>query len=65
MANAADVASQITTPSRSSAMKSPFGARTPDVVPFHGNTRSFAGSTFDVSGHAPHGAVSTSGSSFR
>ena len=65
MANAAEVASQMLSPSRSSLMKSAFGTRTPEVVPFHGNTTSFAGSTRDRSGSAPHGASMISGSSFR
>ena len=65
IANAAEVASQMVSPSRSSAIQSPSGTRTPEVVPFHGNTTSFFGSTWDRSGSSPHGAVSTSGSSFR
>ena len=43
MAKAAEVASQITIPSRSAAIQSAFGARTPEVVPFQGKTRSFVG----------------------
>ncbi|MNI26251.1 hypothetical protein D3C73_799420 [compost metagenome] len=65
MAKAAEVASQMVSPSRSSAIQSAWSTRTPEVVPFHGNTTSLFGSTFDRSGSSPHGAVSTSGSSFR
>ena len=52
-AKAADVASQIVTPSRSAAIQSAFGTRTPDVVPFQVNTMSDFGSTFDRSGSVP------------
>ena len=65
MAKAADVASQIASPSRSSAIQSASGTRTPDVVPFHGNTTSLDQSARDRSGSSPQGASSTSGSSFR
>ena len=43
IANAALVASQMVMPWRSSAIQSPFGTRTPDVVPFHRNTMSWSG----------------------
>ena len=65
MAKAAEVASQMTIPSRSEAIQSAPGAFTPEVVPFHGKTKSFFGSTAETSGNCPHGADSTSGSSFR
>ncbi|MNQ82909.1 hypothetical protein D3C85_979760 [compost metagenome] len=65
IANAAEVASQMVSPSRSSAIQSALSMRTPDVVPFHGNTTSLLGSTWLMSGSSPQGAVSTSGSSFR
>ena len=39
-AKAALVASQITTPSRSAAIQSASGTRTPEVVPFQVNTTS-------------------------
>ena len=39
-ANAAEVASQIVSPSRSAAIQSPFGTRTPEVVPFQVKTTS-------------------------
>ena len=41
------VASQMVRPLRSAAMKSPFGTRTPEVVPFQVNTRSASGRTLD------------------
>ena len=44
MANAADVASQITMPSRSPLIQSACGNRVPEVVPFQASTRSRAGS---------------------
>ncbi len=44
IAKAAEVASQITRPSRSAAIQSPSGMRTPEVVPFQASTRSRAGS---------------------
>ena len=52
-ANAAEVASQIVMPSRSAAIQSAFGTRTPEVVPFQVNTMSDSGSTFERSGSAP------------
>ena len=53
IANAADVASQIVSPSRSSAIQSPLGTRTPEVVPFHTKTMSCVGSVFgEVGQHA-------------
>ena len=45
MAKAAEVASQMVSPSRSAAIQSPSGTRTPEVVPFQVNTTSRAGST--------------------
>jgi len=48
-ANAAEVASQIERPVRSSAIQSAFGTRTPLVVPFQVKTMSFAGSIPDRS----------------
>ncbi len=39
-AKAAEVASQMVRPSRSAAIQSAFGTRTPDVVPFQVNTTS-------------------------
>jgi hypothetical protein len=53
IANAAEVASQIVSPSRSSAIQSPSGTRTPLVVPFQVNTMSRSGSTFERSGSRP------------
>src|SRR5437899_7259677 len=50
IAKTAEVASQIVKPRRSSAIQSPFGTRTPEVVPFHGKTTSRAGSTRERSG---------------
>jgi hypothetical protein len=52
-AKAAEVASQIVSPSRSAEMKSASGTRTPEVVPFQVKTRSAAGSTRDRSGSSP------------
>ena len=52
-AKAALVASQITTPSRSAAMKSALGTRTPEVVPFQVKTRSASLRTLVRSGRAP------------
>ena len=59
MAKAAEVASQITRPSRSAAMKSALGKRTPEVVPFQASTTSCAESTAARSGSLPYGASST------
>ncbi len=56
-ANAAEVASQIVSPSRLAEIQSAFGTRTPEVVPFQVNTTSVAGSTFDKSGSSPYGAL--------
>ena len=39
-AKAAEVASQMVRPARSAAIQSPFGTRTPEVVPFQVNTTS-------------------------
>ena len=47
------VASQIVSPSRSAGMKSPFGTRTPEVVPFQVKTRSALRSTLARSGSWP------------
>ena len=65
MAKAAEVASQMASPSRSSAIQSASGTRTPEVVPFHGNTTSLDQSAWLRSGSSPQGAVSASGSSPR
>jgi hypothetical protein len=56
IANAAEVASQIVRPRRSAAIQSPFGTRTPAVVPFHTKTVSRSGSTAARSGRWPYGA---------
>src|SRR4029077_17739778 len=53
IAKMAEVASQIVRPRRSAAIQSPFGTRTPEVVPFHGKTTSRAGSTRERSGSWP------------
>ena len=45
-AKAAEVASQIVRPLRSAAIQSPFGTRTPEVVPFQVKTTSW--SKFDL-----------------
>src|ERR1044071_4319475 len=58
-ANAAEVASQIVSPSRSALIQSAFGTRTPEVVPFQANTTSVAKSTLERSGSWPYGALST------
>ncbi len=52
-AKAAEVASQMVRPSRSAAIQSPFGTRTPEVVPFQVNTTSVAKSTLVRSGSSP------------
>ena len=44
MANTAEVASQRMRPGRSSVIQSPFGTRTPEVVPFQGKRMSRSGS---------------------
>ena len=53
-AKAAEVASQMVSPSRSAAIQSASGTRTPEVVPFQANTTSrvFA-STCERSGNSP------------
>ena len=56
-ANAAEVASQIVRPLRSSGMKSPFGTRTPEVVPFQVKTTSRSKSTWLKSGSFPYSAL--------
>ena len=53
MAKAAEVASQIASPCRPAAIQSASLIRTPEVVPFHGNTTSCAGSTAARSGSSP------------
>src|SRR6185437_4021600 len=58
-ANAAEVASQIVRPLREAAIQSPFGTRTPEVVPFQVKTTSESKLTFDKSGSSPYGALST------
>src|SRR3954451_8973505 len=58
-ANAADVASQIVRPSRSAAIQSALGTRTPDVVPFQVNTMSLSEATLERSGSLPYGALIT------
>src|SRR6516165_8804357 len=58
-AKQAEVASQIVRPLRLAAIQSALGTRTPDVVPFHVNTTSLAGSTLMRSGISPYGALST------
>ena len=45
IAKAAEVASQIVSPLRLAGIESPFGSRTPDVVPFQVNTTSASKST--------------------
>ena len=57
IAKAADVASQIDRPLRSSAIQSPSGTRTPPLVPFHVNTTSCAQLTAFRSGRLPNGAT--------
>ena len=52
-AKAAEVASQMVRPSRLAAIQSPFGTRTPEVVPFQVNTTSVAKSIFVRSGKSP------------
>ena len=52
-ANAADVASQIVRPLRLPAIQSPFGTRTPEVVPFQVKTTSVAKSILPRSGSSP------------
>jgi hypothetical protein len=58
-ANAAEVASQIVKPLRSAAIQSPFGTRTPDVVPFQVKTTSWSKLTLDKSGSSPYGTLRT------
>ena len=53
IAKAADVASQIVSPSRESGIQAPSGTRTPDVVPFQVKTTSRAKSTLERSGSSP------------
>ena len=53
IAKAAEVASQIVRPSRSAGIQSPFGTRTPEVVPFQVKTTSRLKSTFARSGSLP------------
>ncbi len=63
MAKAAEVASQMVRPSRSAAIQSPSGTRTPEVVPFQEKTTSRSKSTRDRSGSSPYSAASTRTSS--
>ena len=53
IAKAAEVASQIASPSRASLMKAASGSRTPEVVPFQTNTTSRSGATAPRSGSRP------------
>ncbi len=53
MAKAAEVASQMTSPSRSDRIQSPLGTRAPEVVPFQVKTTSRLQSTWARSGSAP------------
>ena len=59
IANTAEVASQSVSPSRSRGIQSPFGTRTPEVVPFQVKTTSRSNSTVARSGSSPYGASST------
>ena len=52
-AKAAEVASQNVSPSRSAGIQSPFGTRTPEVVPFQAKTTSFLKSALERSGSEP------------
>jgi len=52
-ANTALVASAKHSPSRSAAIQSPFGTRTPEVVPFQVKATSFDQSTCERSGSSP------------
>ncbi len=52
-AKAAEVASQMVRPARSAAIQSPFGTRTPEVVPFQVKTTSVLKSTLARSGSSP------------
>ena len=52
-AKTAEVASQMVRPLRSAAIQSPFGTRTPEVVPFQANTTSRLKSTCARSGSSP------------
>ncbi len=53
MANTAEVASHSVSPSRSAAIHSPSGTRTPEVVPFQVKTTSFSCGTCERSGIWP------------
>src|SRR5882724_5703089 len=57
-AKQAEVASQMVRPARSAAIQSPFGTRTPEVVPFQVKTTSQAQSILARSGSSPYGALS-------
>src|SRR3954462_11304688 len=59
IANTAEVASHSTKPLRSALIQSPFGTRTPEVVPFQVNTTSELKSTLERSGSSPYGALRT------
>ncbi len=52
-ANAAEVASQMVSPARLAGIQSPFGTRTPEVVPFQVKTTSLLKSTCFRSGSLP------------
>ncbi len=65
IANTAEVASQITSPSRAGEIQPPSGTRTPDVVPFQAKTTSWSKSTAFRSGRRPYGAASTRASARR
>src|SRR5260370_18399308 len=57
-ANAAEVASQMVSPSRLALIQSALGTRTPEVLPFHVNTVSDAGSALLRPGVSPYPACS-------
>ena len=58
-AKAAEVASQIVRPLRSAGIASPFGKRTPDVVPFQVKTTSWSKSSVEKSTISPYPASNT------
>src|SRR3984893_14473914 len=59
IAKTAEVASQIVGPLRSAPIQSPFGTRTPEVVPFQVKTTSREGSTCHRSARQAYGAFRT------
>ena len=59
IAKTAEVASQIVSPARPSGIANEAGIRTPELVPFHAKTRSWAKSMRARSGNSPYGASST------